>query len=263
MNIEMDNEASLPGVMPDSSDVVEHFTARAGQYDRSSHWCTDPEMMQRTVELAAPRHGDRLLDVACGTGLVSEAFRGKVAQIVGVDLTPAMASHAGQRVDTLVLGAAESLPFADESFDITVCRQGLQFMDAVPAVNEFVRVTKRDGRVVIISLCAYGEDDRKEYFEILHLRNPARHNFFVPENLSHLLRQAGCREVELHRYVSVEDIDLWSDNGAIPEDNRERIRTIYRNASPVFKELHQIQYQDDGRIIDRMLFVIAVGIPGH
>lgn len=261
MDLKTDNKAILPTMEPETSDVVEHFTARAGQYDRSSSWCTDPEMMQRMVELAAPRSTDLILDVACGTGLVSEAFRGKVAQIVGIDLTPAMTSHALNRVDTLVLGAAESLPFSDEQFDLTTCRQGIQFMDAALAVKEMVRVTKKNGRVIIISLCAYGEEDRKEYFEILHLRNPARRNFFVPAELSQLLQEAGCREVHVHNYVSDENIDVWSDNGAIPETNRERIRAIYRDASTKFRRLHQLQYLDDGHIIDRMLFVLAVGIP--
>lgn len=261
MDLKTDNKAILPTMEPETGDVVEHFTARAGRYDRSSSWCTDPEMMRRMVELAAPRSTDLILDVACGTGLVSEAFRGKVARIVGIDLTPAMTSQALTRVDTLVLGAAESLPFGNEQFDLTTCRQGIQFMDAALAVKEMVRVTKKNGRVIIISLCAYGEEDRKEYFEILHLRNPARRNFFVPDELSQLLREAGCREVHLHNYVSDENVDVWSDNGAIPETNRERIRAIYRDASTEFRRLHRLQCLDNGRIIDRMLFVLAVGVP--
>ena len=261
MDLKTDSKTILPEMEPDTSDVVEHFTARAGRYDRSSRWCTDPLMMQRLVELAQPRDSDLLLDVACGTGLVSEAFRGKVARIVGVDLTPAMTSQALTRADALVLGAAEALPFRDRQFDLTTCRQGLQFMDARLAVKEMTRVTKKGGRLLIVSLCAYGEEDRKETFEILHLRNPARRNFFVPEELSALLREAGCREIYLHDYVSDENVDVWSDNGAIAETNRERIRAIYREASPAFRRLHQLQYLDSGRIIDRMLFVLAVGIP--
>jgi len=242
----------------DSTDVVQHFTARAGQYNRSSHWCTDPEMMQRTVELAEPRPTDRMLDVACGTGLVSAAFRGKVAEIVGLDLTPAMASQALPVLDQLVLGSAESMPLDDDQFDLTICRQGVQFMNAERAIQEMVRVTRTGGRVVIVSLCAYGAEDKKEYFEILRLRNPARRNFFVPDDLERLLREAGCAKVTVHRHLSEEDVDVWSGNGAITEAKRERIREIYRDGSPEFLRLHQVQYLED-RIVDRMLFAIAVG----
>lgn len=253
------NNANATNAVPETEDVISHFTARAGQYDRSSHWCTDPVMMQRVVELAAPRPDDHMLDVACGTGLVSQAFRGKVARIVGLDLTPAMASQAQDIVDEMVFGSAESMPFEDGQFDLSLCRQGIQFMDAPRAVKEMVRVTKPGGRVVVINLCAYGEDDKKEYFEILRLRNPARRNFYVPEDMSRLLREAGCREVQVHQHVSEEDVDLWADNGAITEANRARIREIYRDASPEFQRHHQVRFADQGRIIDRMLFAIAVG----
>jgi SAM-dependent methyltransferase len=259
MRPDRDNQAVPQKAEPESTDVVEHFTSRAGQYDRSSHWCTDPEMMRRIVELAAPQLTDIILDVACGTGLVSGAFRGKVAWVVGLDLTPAMSSQAFNRVDALVLSSAEFMPFRDEQFDLTLCRQGIQFMEAAESVREMVRVTKTKGRVMVVSLCAYGEDDCEEYFEILRLRNPARRNFFVPADLSRLLLDAGCREVQMHSYLSEEDVDVWSDNGAIIETSRERIRAMYLSASPEFRRLHQIQYRDDGGIVDRMLFVIAVG----
>lgn len=246
---------------PPRQDVVEHFTARAERYDGSSHWCSDPDMMARVLALAAPCPSDRMLDVACGTGLVSRAFRPFVGTIVGVDITPAMASKAAPYLDSFILGQAESLPCADGEFDLTVCRQGIQFMDAPAAARDMVRVTRPGGRVLLINLCAYGEEDRDEYFEILRLRNPARRNFFMPADPADLLRAAGCREVQTHSHISEEDIDLWSDNGAIPESNRERIRTLYANASAGFQKDHQVRAVGGGRIVDRMLFTIAVGIP--
>jgi SAM-dependent methyltransferase len=252
----------LPHTAHGTEDVNDHFTARAAQYDRSSRWCTDPELMERVVEEASPRAGDLMLDVACGTGLVSEAFRGRVARIVGLDLNEAMMAQASAKVDELVLGSAEQMPFDDDQFDLTICRQGIQFMDAERAAAEMVRVTRPgEGRVVIISLCAYGEQDREEYFEILRLRNPARRNFFVPESLSRLLREAGCQSLRLSSHEIVEDVDLWADNGAIGEENRRRIREVYQQASPEFRRLHGLRMLDDGRILDRMLFVIAVGNP--
>jgi len=239
--------------------VVEHFTARAKQYDQSSHWCNDPELMQRLMEIAAPLPTDRMLDVACGTGLVSNTFRSKVASITGLDLTPAMAENALSRLDWLTLGAAERMPFADGTFDLVVCRQGIQFMNADAAVGEMGRVTKPGGRVVLIDLCAYGEE-RDEYFAILRLRNPARRNFFVPGDLARLLKKAGCAEVASHRYVSCENVDVWSGNGAISESNREQIRSVYANASAEFRRLHAPEFTRDGNIIDHMLFAITAGV---
>ena len=155
----------------DHGDVVHHFTARAEIYDRSSHWCTSEDLMEKVVACAAPEPHHHLLDLACGTGLVTRAFSGRVARLVGLDLTPAMAAQAEAALDELVIGQAESMPFADASFDRVTCRQGIQFMDAPKAAAEVLRVLKPGGMVILIDLAAYGEDDRDEYFEVLRLRN--------------------------------------------------------------------------------------------
>lgn len=237
--------------------VHDHFTARAARYNVSSHWVDDPVLGARTVEVLAPAQTDVVLDVACGTGLVAKHFRRKVARIVGVDITAAMFEQAGPFVDELVVAPGEALPFPDATFDRVVCRQGIQFMDDAAAVREMVRVLRPGGRVALVHLCAYGEADRAEYFEILRLRNEARRNFYVREDLARLLRDAGAADVTVHDHVSVEDVDVWSNTGAITEAAREAIRAVYRGASPAFSALHAAEVGE--RIVDRMLFGIAVG----
>jgi SAM-dependent methyltransferase len=240
--------------------ALDHFTARAERYNRSSRWVTDPALAARILELTAPAPEHQVLDVACGTGLVSRHFKGKVARVVGADITRAMFEQARPHLDELVETPAESLPFEDNTFDIVTCRQGTQFMDDAAAIAEMVRVVKPGGRVLIINLCAYGEEDREEYFEILRLRNPARRNFYLREDLAALLKAAGASEVTVHDYISEEDVDAWSDNGAIEESRREGIRAVYRDASDAFSKLHAVKTEDGDRFIDRMLFGLALGI---
>ncbi|MFD9317592.1 class I SAM-dependent methyltransferase [Streptomyces sp. NPDC060053] len=241
------------------TDVTRHFAARAATYDRSSAWCTDRELGDVVREVAPVGPADRVLDVACGTGLMSRLFKGRAAEVVGVDITPEMADQAATHLDRLVIAPAEVLPFEDASFDVVVCRQGVQFMELPAAVEEMVRVVRPGGRVVLVNLCAYGPEDSAEYFEILRLRNPVRRHFFLPDDPGRLLRDAGCHEVVGHRYVSVEDVDVWSDNGAIAEERREAIREVYRSASAEFRARHAVR-ESDGRFVDHMLFVIAVGL---
>jgi DNA gyrase subunit B len=118
-------------------------------------------------------------------------------------------------------------------------------------------VLKPRGRVCLVHLCAYGPEDRDEYFEILRLRNDARRNFYLREDLARLLTGAGAVNVNVHDHVSIEDVDVWSNTGAITEEAREGIRRVYRNASPAFLRLHAAQVGD--RIVDHMLFGLAVG----
>jgi DNA gyrase subunit B len=243
----------------DTADVQGHFAARAATYDGSSFWCTDPVIAQMTIDLLDAGPTDHVLDVACGTGLVSKLFHGRVGKLTGLDLTAEMAELGRPFLDELVLGSAHEMPFDDGTFDRVVCRQGIQFMNDARALSEMFRVLKPGGRVLIVNLCAYGEDDRIEYYEILRLRNPARCNFYLRSDLSALLSGVGFDPVVIHDHVSVEDVDVWSANGAISEQRREGIRSVYRHASTEFSELHAAQVSDD-RIVDHMLFGMAVGV---
>jgi ubiquinone/menaquinone biosynthesis C-methylase UbiE len=95
------------------------------------------------------RCSDRILDVACGTGIVSRLAIDyvdiTVGKVVGVDINPVMlnvARHysAGKDIDWKQ-GSATSLPFPNEFFDLVVCQQGLQFFpDRLKALTEMNRV---------------------------------------------------------------------------------------------------------------------------
>ena len=99
------------------------------------------------VELAHPCSGDRVLDVACGTGIVARtaAVRiGPTGAVVGVDLNPGMLSIArsivsiGSQVAPLQWQEANAskLPFPNESFDIVYCQFGRQlFADRAAALR--------------------------------------------------------------------------------------------------------------------------------
>lgn len=241
------------------AEVVGHFTVRASRYDQSSHWVTDPLLAERVWSLLEPEPHYRILDVACGTGLWSRVYHGRVRHVVGVDVTPAMYRPGRPHVDHMVDGPAENLPFRDGVFDISTVRQGIQFMDARKAVLEMARVTRSGGRVCLVQLCAYGPEDRDEYFEILRLRNPSRRNFFLREDLEVLLHEASCTGVTVFDYISEEDVDVWSDHGAIDEGRREAIRAAYERASSNFKKYHAVK-KVDGRYVDRMLFGLAIGV---
>ena len=239
-------------------DVIAHFAARSTTYDRSSSWCTDQVLGERILALAEAKQSDRVLDVACGTGLVSRLFSALGAHVTGVDVTPDMADQARPYLDELRIAPAEALPFDEQTFDIVVCRQGIQFMVLPDAVEEMFRVVRPGGRIVLSHLCAYGPDDLEEYTRILELRNPARRQVFLPADMEDLLRLAGCQSVTSDRYTTNEDVDLWADNGAIAEPARQAIRDVYASSSPAFRRLHAVR-SESGRLYDQMLFVTTAG----
>lgn len=110
---------------------------------------------QSLVDLADPRPGDHVLDVACGTGAVARAAASRVrpdGTVTGVDINAGMLATArgtGGAVDWRQADAA-ALPFPDGTFDIALCQQGLQFMaDREAATRELRRVLARPGRLAV------------------------------------------------------------------------------------------------------------------
>jgi ubiquinone/menaquinone biosynthesis C-methylase UbiE len=110
------------------------------------------------VERAAPRLGERVLDVACGTGVVARlaARRVVTGRVVGLDINSAMLAVARSlpRVDGQPIewheGSALEMPFADESFDLVLCQLGLQFFpDRSAALREMGRVLAPGGRLAL------------------------------------------------------------------------------------------------------------------
>jgi SAM-dependent methyltransferase len=112
----------------------------------------------RVLEFAALHTGERVLDVACGTGILARLAAKQVGdegRIAGLDLNPGMLEVARSVTDESVeidwhQGSAESMPLPGESFDVVVCELGLQFMaDKRGALCEMFRVLAPGGRLIV------------------------------------------------------------------------------------------------------------------
>jgi ubiquinone/menaquinone biosynthesis C-methylase UbiE len=111
------------------------------------------------VELADLRRGERVLDVACGTGIVARlAARevGVTGKVTGLDLNAGMLRVARSLPDppgapmTWVEGSALAMPLPEASFDVVLCQQGFQFFpDQRAGLYELQRVLAPGGRVLL------------------------------------------------------------------------------------------------------------------
>lgn len=109
-------------------------------------------------EAADLRAGQRVLDVACGTGNVALSAGRRFCEAIGVDYVPSLIERARERAAaerlpvTFEVGDAESLPFEDESFDAVLSTFGAMFApDQEKAAAELVRVCRPGGRIGLAS----------------------------------------------------------------------------------------------------------------
>jgi demethylmenaquinone methyltransferase / 2-methoxy-6-polyprenyl-1,4-benzoquinol methylase len=108
-----------------------------------------------TTRAVGPRAGERILDVAAGTGTSSASLARNGASVVAADFSEGMIEvgrrrQAGNPYVTFVQADATQLPFDDDSFDAVTISFGLRnIVDPQKALAEFYRVTKPGGRVVI------------------------------------------------------------------------------------------------------------------
>lgn len=236
--------------------ALDHFKSRSERYNKSSNWVRDAAQLKQIFDLCGVLGGETVLDLCTGTGLVAKQFKGKVREVVGLDISPDMTRQASGFLDRMLIGPVEAIPLESNSVDICVCRQGLQFVDLKPALAEVSRVLKPGGRLVFCHLTAYGNEDAEDTFKIQALRNPSRANFFKPGDMESALEAAGLTVSETVRYPSRESVHQWINHGASTQEERDAIWRAYRGASPSFKRLHATEEVADD-ILDTMLFLIV------
>jgi len=139
--------------------ALELFSELPSRYDALSaalSFWQDPRWRRALVSVIGPRDGERLLDVATGTGLVAAELLSRAGcTLVGVDQSPQMlaaararfAGDAGARVE-LLAAQAERLPFPDSSFDALTFTYLLRYVDdPAQTMRELARVLRPGGRI--------------------------------------------------------------------------------------------------------------------
>lgn len=167
---------------------------------------------EQVVNLAAPKPGESILDVACGTGIgarLAAVEAGPGGRVVGTDSDAGMievarrlSAAAGLSIEWRTV-AAEDLPFPDATFDLCLCLQGPNFLsDPAAGLAQIRRILKPAGRLVASMWCAM--EHNKGHHAIaraLERRGvaPATRPFSMgdPVLAEKLIAEAGFREIDL------------------------------------------------------------------
>ena len=203
-------------------EVIGEFTHQAETFGASSV-ARSPRTLDELLRLAAPRAGQRWLEVACGPGIIARRLAGEAAAVHGIDMTPAMvevarreAAAVGADNVTFALGDATALEHPDAVFDGMITRFSLHHIPAPARVfEEMARVTRPGGVIVVADHIADEDADAAAWSqEIERLRDPSH---WACLGLGRLRRLGDGRGLKLGDEVLLGlelDFDDWLARGS-------------------------------------------------
>jgi demethylmenaquinone methyltransferase/2-methoxy-6-polyprenyl-1,4-benzoquinol methylase len=221
---------------PTKRRALDLFRGLPARYDRLSaalSFYQDPRWRRALVDAIAPAPGERILDVATGTGMVAAELlaRDGGCTVVGLDQSAEMLAGArarfadgpdGARVE-LIEGQAERLPFADAAFDALTFTYLLRYVDDPPAtMRELARVLRPGGRIAslefgvppraaprlawrlytAVGLPTLGRLFSRDWAAVGRFLGPSITGFYARHSLGALVgywREAGLEDVRVRR----------------------------------------------------------------
>jgi demethylmenaquinone methyltransferase/2-methoxy-6-polyprenyl-1,4-benzoquinol methylase len=234
---------------PRKREALELFSGLPRRYDALSAALSlwqDPRWRRALVSAVDPQAGDRVLDVATGTGMVAAELLSRCeCSVVGIDQSPAMlsaararfASEPASRVE-LIEGQAESLPFVDGSFDALTFSYLLRYVDDPAAtMRELARVVRPGGRVAslefgvpplaparwawrfytAVGLPALGRIDSRDWAQVGRFLGPSIRGFYARHPVERIVgywREAGLEDVYVRRMSLGGGVVMWAHKRA-------------------------------------------------
>lgn len=215
--------------------TVAEFTRQADAMRKAPAFSAVDVLGRMRRAVGAPPVG-RVLDVACGPGIVAEAIAPLATQLVGIDATQRMVELAATRAReaklenaTFRVATAEELPFADASFDVVVTRLSLHhFADVGAVLAQIHRVLRSGGRLVVADVLASPIAEEAALHNALErLRDPTHVRMLDAAELRDRIACAGFEPIEEEGWVQPRRFEEWAQIVADPA-RTEPVRTVMR-----------------------------------
>lgn len=212
--------------MSDHDTLIRNEFSRQADAMAKAALFNDADVLARIREAARLTGSSRVLDVACGPGIVVEALARAAGKVVGCDITPEMLEKTRTRCASVGLtnvdcmpGRAEALPFDDASFDAVVSRSAVHhFAAPAAALREMARVVRRGGRVVIVDVMSAESPEEAALHNALEtLRDPSHVRMLPKSELHQVLAQAELAVESCLEWTNHREFDEWLKITSAPE----------------------------------------------
>ncbi|SDL92118.1 class I SAM-dependent methyltransferase [Sediminibacillus halophilus] len=220
------NHANQP-----KADVQSQFGKNAANYVTSTIHAqgNDLEKLKAMIDWTGK---ESVLDIATGGGHVANALAPLVRRVTAVDLTTEILEvsrdfleNNGHTNVEVMEADAEQLPFADESFDIAVCRIAAHHFSTITSfVQETFRVLQRNGTFILIDNTA-PEADRFDLFynEIEKRRDYSHQRALKKSEWVQMIEEQGFELEELYRFPKQFQFEKWCKTMGLPDDEKRAL----------------------------------------
>lgn len=224
----------------DPKEVAGMFDKVASGYDRTNAILSGGNAAlwrAATVKAIAPMAGEKILDIAAGTGTSAHSLSKPGAEVIALDFSPGMVAEGRKRHPeiTFVEGDAEVLPFPPSTFDVVTISFGLRNVSNPQlALGEMYRVLKPGGRLVI---CEFSHPPRPlvsgSYYAYLKYIMPA-------------VATVTSTHRDAYRYL-MDSIEDWPEQTVLSQWLRAAgfTRVAYRNLTGGIVALHRAKTPED------------------
>lgn len=224
--------------------IIATYNKRAKSYDSDMVWLNNPTLF---IPISVPVFGNgKALDACSGTGCVASCLKNIGWDVTAVDICKEMLQQVDKNITRVVADVA-NLPFDDGEFDISVCRQGLQYTDMESAISSLFRVTK--SKVVLGHITIEDRTDRSFWKKYFSIASPGRRNVFLPGEIKKTANSFNWLLEE--EKIFYDSASLLSPIKYLKQDEQEQLYLIIKNTNQAFKSRNGITITNDDIIYKR------------
>lgn len=218
------------------SKTLSSFKDRAETYDVKMEWVKDKELILPLLTM--PFGSKKMLEICAGTGVVSSIFKEYGWDVVMLDSSKEMLMKS-EKMKSIV-GDMHKLPFDDNSFDLVVCRQGLQYANLEKVFKEVYRVCKKEFRIAHITKV---EADKFDFWnEYFKTASPGRKHIFYPGELEKVAEQNNFKVY--NKTILIKQDNYIGPIMYLSKKSQYKLIDLLINSPDEFKELYDVKISD-------------------